>query len=230
MKKYLLTASIALLLAGSSFAQTHFELMPSVGYTFADRQNFDNAFGRLDGHVNLGGSLMFNVNRMFGLELMYNHSGTYSGVYQYGDGSMISQGNLSIDYFMFGPVQTFNIPGSPVRPFIGAMLGASVFTPGQWGYGTDTKFTYGLQLGTNVYLNPHFGLRFKAQLLAPISDYNQGYYVGSIDNPAYSNIYQFSLNAGLVFGLGRTLPEMRPRYRVHRPAYRRIPPPYYYYR
>jgi hypothetical protein len=232
MKKWMLTLSAMLVLATASFAQTYFELMPSAGYTFSDRQGFYNAYGKIDGNVNYGGSLMFNVNRSFGLELLYNHTGTTSGVYQYGsDQTPISKGNLAIDYFMFGPVQTFNIPGSPVRPFIGAMLGASVFSPGAYGNSNDTKFTYGLQLGTNVYVTPRFGFRFKAQLLAPISGSGEGYYVGSTTSPAFADVYQFSLNAGLVIGLGRVMPELRPRPRMQRrPRYRySYPPPYPYY-
>jgi len=232
MKRWMLTSTFALLMMSASFAQTYFELMPSAGYTFSDRQNFYNAYGKVDGNVNYGGSVMFNVNRLFGLELLYNHTGTTSGAYQYGEPTPLSKGNLAIDYFMFGPVQTFNIPGSPVRPFIGAMLGASVFTPGEFGYSTDTKFTYGLQLGTNVYVTPRFGFRFKAQLLAPVSGSGEGYYVGSTNSPAYADIYQFSLNAGLVIGLGRVLPELRPRPRPQRPRgyrYRYPPYPYYYH-
>lgn len=229
MKKWMLTSAFVVFVISASFAQTYFELMPSSGYAFSDRQSFYNAYGKIDGNVNYGGSLMFNVNRLFGLEFLYNHTSTTSGVYQYGDAAPLSKANLAIDYFMFGPVQTFNIPGSPVRPFIGVMLGASVFTPGEFGYSTDTKFTYGLQFGTNVYVSPRFGFRFKAQLLAPVNGSGEGYYVGSNNNPAYADIYQFSLNAGLVIGLGRVLPELRPRPRLRRPAYRPVYPPYPYY-
>jgi len=231
MKKWILTLSAMLVLASASFAQTYFELMPSAGYTFADRQSFYNAYGKIDGNVNYGGSMMFNVNRSFGLEFLYNHTGTQSGAYQYGEATPLSKGNLNIDYFMFGPVSTFNIPGSPVRPFVGAMLGASVFTPGQFGYSNDTKFTFGLQAGTNVYVTPWFGFRFKAQLLAPVSGSGEGYYVGSSNSPAYADVYQFSLNAGIIIGLGRVLPEMRPHPRMQsRPRYRYVyPPPYPYY-
>ena len=58
-----------------------------------------------------------------------------------------------------------------------------------------------MQLGTNVYVTPRFGFRFKAQLSAPVSGSGGGYYVGSNNSPAYADIYQFSLNAGLVIGL-----------------------------
>ncbi len=231
MKKLVFILAIVLISATTSFAQTFVEFMPSAGYTFSDRVNFYNNYGKIDGALNLGGSVMFNVNRRFGIELMYDHMNTTSGLYQY-DGynqsSQISRGNLALDYIMLGPVQSFNIPGSPVRPFIGAMLGASVFTPGVYGYSNDVHFAWGAQLGTNIYFTPRFGLRLKAQLLAPVDASQGGFYVGSNASgspvSAYSDIYQFNLSAGLIIGLGRVLPPLQPVRYMRRPAYRRYYP------
>ncbi len=228
MKKWMLTLSAVLFLAGASFAQAYIELMPSAGYTFSDRVSDYNTYGKIDGNLNLGGSVMFNVNRRIGFELLYNHMSTTSGAYNYGpQEAPITKGNMAIDNIMFGPVQTFNVPGSPVRPFIGGLLGASIFTPGGYGYSNDTKFTVGAELGTNVDFNPWFGLRFKAQLLAPIDGSGQSFYVGNNNNTTYASyagVLQFSLNAGIVIGLGKIMPEQRPRPRSPRPRYR---PRYY---
>ncbi|MBS1935875.1 MAG: hypothetical protein JST96_17885 [Bacteroidetes bacterium] len=233
MKKVLIILSVLLATAGVTFAQTYVELVPMGGYTFADRINYYNAYAKIDGAANIGGSMIFNVNRLFGLELMYQHMNTTSGTYQYGyPTDQLSKGNLAMDYIMFGPVQTFNIPGSPVRPFIGAMLGASILSPGVDGYSNDTKFAWGAQIGTNIYFNPWIGLRLKAQLLAPVDGSGAGFYAGegggNITTSGYSGIYQFNLNAGLVIGLGRVLPELRPRPRVYhsRPRYRYRYAPY----
>ncbi len=207
MKKLVITLTVAMGFAASTFAQTYIELIPSAGYTFADRVDFRNSYGKIDGAANFGGSVLFNVNRRFGIELMYNHISTTSGLYQYSgfnQGSQISSGNLGLDYIMAGPVQSFNIPGSVVRPFIGAMLGASVFSPGVDGYSTDVKFAWGVQLGTNIYFNPRFGLRLKAQLLAPVDESQGGFYAGSDGTgtpvSAYADVYQFSLSADLLSG------------------------------
>jgi hypothetical protein len=231
MKKTIIILSVMLTYALVSFAQTSVEFVPSAGFTFADRVNYYNAYAKINGTANLGGSFVFNINRVFGLELLYQHNmSTTSGTYQYGyPTSQIGQGNLAMDYIMFGPVQTFNIPGSNVRPFIGAMLGASIFTPGISGYSSDAKFAWGAQLGTNIYFTPRFGLRLKAQLLAPVDGAGSGFYAGpngaDITSSGYSGIYQFSLNAGLVIGLGRVLPELRPR---PRRVYHARPRPRYY--
>jgi len=224
----MLTLSASLLLGSMSFAQAYFEIMPSGGYTFSDRVSDGNTYGKIDGNFNIGGSLMFNVNRRVGFEMMYNHLGTTSGEYYYGQQNQISQGNLAMDNIMFGPVGTFDVPGSPVRPFIGGLMGATIFTPGVTGYSNDTRFTVGAEFGTNVYFNPWFGLRFKAQLLAPLDGSGQGFYVGdhSSGGTASTGVLQFSLNAGLVIGLGRVMPESRhrphpapprPRYRYYSP-------------
>jgi hypothetical protein len=175
---------------------------------------------------------MFNVNRRFGVELMYDHMSTTSGLYEYGSGAAISQGNLSADYIMLGLVPYLGDPNAPVRPFFGALMGAGIFTPGVDGSPTDTKFTLGAELGVDMYVTPRFGFRVKAQLLSPID--NTGYYAGTDGGgntyAAASNLYQFSLNAGVIIGLGRVLPteQRRVMYRRPRPRYYR-PAPYPYY-
>ena len=234
MKNWFVALAACVLSVGA-YAQTSVEFIPSAGYTFADRMDFRDTYGKIDGSLNLGGSFLFNFNRRFGLELMYSHMGTTSGIYQYGfnNGAQVSSGNLSFDYIMAGPVQSFNIPGSSVRPFIGAMLGAAVLSPGVDGYSNDVKFAWGLQLGTNIYFTPRIGLRLKAQLTAPADASQDGFYAGTDASHApyvaYADVYQFSLNAGLVIGLGRVLPPLRPMpYRRRAPGYRRYYRPYPY--
>jgi len=233
MRKILVLLPLAILLVMHSFAQTQVELIPSAGYTFASRTDFYDTYGRINGAFNFGGSLKFNLNRSFGIELLYNHMNTQSGLYQYGyGGDKVAGGDLRLDYFMLGGVESFNIPNSTVRPFIGAFLGAAVLTPGtdpSNNYSNDTKFAMGVQLGTNIYVSPRVGLQLKAQLLSPVDGAGGGFYFSnygagsSIDG--YSSIYQFSLNAGLIIGLGQILPE-QVFHRSYRPA---RPRPYRYY-
>lgn len=226
MKKIAVILPLFLFCTIYSFAQTSVELIPTVGYTFADRTDFYNSYGRIDGGLSYGGSIKFNANRNIGIELLYSHMNTMSGLYQYGyGGSKLSGGNLAFDYFMVGPVQSFKIPESTVRPFIGAFLGAAVMTPGTQGYANDTKFAVGLQLGTNIYMAPNLGLQLKAQLLSPVDAADGGFYFSNYGSgtaiSTYSTIYQFSLSAGLIIGLGRVLPE---------PVVHRRPAPRYYRR
>ncbi len=232
MKKISMIVLLTLVTTPAIFAQTTIDFIPSGGYTFSNRTNFGDSYSRINGAANYGASLMFNVNRRFGVELQYDHMGTTSGLYSYGEGITISRGNLSEDYILLGLVPYLGDPNAPVRPFIGGLIGAGVFTPGVDGSPSDTKFTLGAELGTDMYVTPRFGFRIKAQLLSPI-DNGEGYYIGqnpSIGNSAPSNVYQFSLNAGVIIGLGRILPneQRRVMYRRPRPRYYR-PAPYPYY-
>jgi hypothetical protein len=232
MRKILILLPLAVLLAMHSFAQTQVELIPAAGYTFPSRTDFYDSYGRVNGGLNFGGSLKFNLNRNFGLELMYNRMNTQSGLYQYGyGGDKLAGGDLTLDYFMLGGVESFG--NGQVRPFIGAFLGAAVLTPGtdpSNNYSNDTKFAMGFQLGTNIYVSPRVGLQLKAQMLSPVDGSGGGFYFSnygagaSIDG--YSSVYQFSLNAGLIIGLGQILPEQVYHRRTYRPA---RPRPYRYY-
>lgn len=223
MRKIAIILPLTLLIAISSFSQTSVELIPTAGYTFPSRTDFYDSYGRINGGLNLGGSIKFNATRNFGIEILYSHMNTQSGVYQYGfDGGKLAGGDLAMDYIMIGGVQSFKIPNSTVRPFIGAFLGAAVLTPGTSGYQNDTKFAVGFQLGTNIYMAPNVGLQLKAQLLSPVDAVDGGFYFSNYGSgtgiSTYSDIYQFSLSAGLIIGLGRVLPE--PVYRQSRPRQR----------
>ena len=215
-----------------SFAQTSVELIPNAGYTFASRTDFYDTYGRINGGLNLGGSVKFNFNRSFGIELLYSHMGTQSGLYDYGYPRVKEAGgDLSLDYIMAGAVQSFSIPNSTVHPFIGAFLGAAVLTPGGTStYSSDTRFAMGLQLGTNIYMSGRFGIQLKAQLLSPVDAAGGSYYYSNYGSGSgistYSDIYQFSLSGGLIIGLGRVLPAQQ----YHRGrSYRSRPRPYRYY-
>ena len=231
MRKTAIILPAVLLLAIHSFAQTSVELIPTAGYTFASRTDFYNDYGRIAGGLNLGGSIKFNINRSTGIEVLYSHMSTTSGIYQYGpDRTQLAGGNLNLDYIMLGPVQSFNIPNSTVRPFIGVLLGAAIFTPdANSGNSSDTRFAMGFQLGTNIYVSPRVGIQLKAQLLSPVDGAGGGFYFSNYGSGGglntYSSIYQFSLGGGLIIGLGRVLPEQVYR----RPARRPGPRHYRYY-
>jgi len=232
MRKIFLVLPAILLLSAGAFAQSSVELLPSVGYTFASHNDFYNTYGRIADGVSYGGSIKFNVTRSFGVEVLYSHMNTTTGLYYYGTDQSPIYGlsNLQLDYIMAGPVESFSIPNSTVHPFIGAMLGAAVLTPdANSGYNSDTKFAVGFQLGTNIYINPRVGIQLKAQVLSPVDGAGGSIFLSNYGSGAgidtYSSIYQFTLGGGLIIGLGRVLPKetYRPYGRRPRPRYR-----YYY--
>ena len=228
MRKIILILPAVILYAVSGMAQTSIEFVPTAGYTFASRTDYYSGYGRVADGFNFGGSINFNINRSTGIEVFYNHMSTTNGLYYYDHTPASPAGNINYDYIMIGPVQSFTIQGSTVRPFFGALLGAAILTPDVTsgsGYENETKFAVGVQLGTNIYVSPHVGLQLKAQMLSPVDAAGGSFFFGSFGSGAglstYSSVYQFSLNAGLIIGLGKVLPE--PQY--HRPAHR--PGPHY---
>jgi hypothetical protein len=238
MKKTVLLSCFLLGIMGYSFAQSSIEFIPMAGYTFPEKLNFNNAYGRLGDAVNLGGSFQFNFSRRFGLELMYNRVDATAKMYDYG-GSVnrtpFYQTQAGINYIMLGPVSTVQVPGSPVHLFFGALLGAAIYTPGPDDLSSNAGLAWGLQTGANIYFNSRLGLRLSARLLSGTApDQGSGYYLGSFGeshNGYYANpsIYQFGFNAGLIIGLGRPLAEYRRpvRQQQRRPAPH--PRRYYYY-
>jgi hypothetical protein len=229
MRKIAILSSVVLILlsTGRSLAQTSVELIPQVGYAFPARNDFDCTYGRIAGGLNLGGAINFNINRNVGIEVLYNHVSSSSGVYAYGydGGAQINGGNLSQDFIMAGPVFSGNIPNSTVRPFLGLLLGADIMTPGAGsGYTSSSYFAAGFQVGTNIYISPRVGIQLKAQFLSPVGSaggafYYSNYYTAGI-NPNQST-YQFTLGGGLIIGLGRVLPQPHTVYRRPRPRYYR---------
>ena len=233
MKKKILLSVLLCGMLGVSFAQTSLELIPQAGYTFADKVNFSNTFGYINEGFNYGGSLQFNMSRHFGLEIMYNRMDVPAQLYNYGalpGNTPLYQTNAGINYIMAGPITTFPLPNSPANLFFGADLGAAIFTPPPADFSSNVKFAYGLQFGTNIYVNPHVGIRLSGRLLgtAPSGGYyfgSWGYPGGSYNYYSYnSGVLQFGFNAGLIIGLGQVLPAYQKAQR---------PPPhqrrYYYY-
>src|SRR5580658_9878125 len=199
MRKIAIVSSVVLvfLTAGRTLAQTSVELIPQVGYALPARNDFYNVYGRIAGGLNVGGAINFNINRNVGIEVLYNHVSSSSGVYAYGydAGIRINGGNLGQDFIMAGPVFSGNIPNSTVRPFLGLLLGADIMTPGAGaGYQTTSYFAAGFQLGTNIYISPRVGIQLKAQFLSPVGAAGGAFYYNNYPgggiNPNQST-YQF---------------------------------------
>ncbi len=112
MRKIALILPVLAFLAARSYAQTAVEFIPTAGYTFSDRTDFYSAYGRIADGLNLGGSIKFNINRGIGIEFLYSHMNTTSGLYQYGNDLIpLSSGNLNLDYIVcWGPCNPSPFP------------------------------------------------------------------------------------------------------------------------
>jgi len=213
MRRIALLCVIMTSIYSVSSAQTSFELIPTGGYIFPDQVNFTNTYGKLDESVSWGGSMMFNASRNFGIELMYQRIDATTGVYNYNDQLLLEQKTVGMNYIMAGPV--ISLGGGAVHPFIGALLGVQDFSPdannisannNYFGY---TKFAWGADAGTTVYVSPRLGIRLKAQVLSPVDATSGMFYFGSGGPAAYYNsyptVFQFGFSAGLIIGLGEIL-------------------------
>jgi len=233
MKKLILLSGLLCCMFGA-FAQSSIEFIPMGGYTFADKVNFNSTFGRIDAGFNYGGSFQFNFNRHLGLEIMYNRMQVPAKLYDYGavpGDQPLYETSAGINYIMAGPVSRFPLPGSPVSLFMGADLGAAIFTPSPNSFSSNAAFAYGFQFGADIFPDPRFGIRLSGRLLgtAPTSS---GYYFGGWGDPGgyYSfnpGIVQFGFNIGFIIGLGQVLPEYHKAVRAPRPP--KQPRKYYYY-
>ena len=126
---------------------------------------------------------------------------------------------------MAGPVTSFPLPESPVTLFFGADLGAAIFYSVAQYFSSNASFAYGFQAGTNIFVDPNFGIRLSARLLgtAPTSSdiiladgvIPGGYYY------TQSGTCQFGFNVGLIIGLGQPFLT----YQKAQKVYRHPPPP-----
>jgi hypothetical protein len=233
MKKWILLSGLMCCMFGVSFAQSSIEFIPTGGYTFGDKLDFANTFGRIDAAFNYGGSFQFNFNRHIGIEIAYNRMQAPAKLYNYGDtpgDAPTYQTNAGINYIMAGPVSRFPLPESPVSLFMGADLGAAIFTPSPNSFSSNAAFAYGFQAGADIFVDPQFGIRLSARLLgtAPTSS---GYYFGYWGDPGGSyftnpGLLQFGFNVGLIIGLGKVLPAYQHPVRQPHPQHQRK---YYYY-
>ncbi len=237
MKKLILLSGFLCAMIGTGFAQSSIEFIPMGGYTFGDKLQFNSTFGQVSSAFNYGGSIQFNINRHFGIEVMYNRMDVTGKLYNYGAqprDAPIYQTNAGINYIMAGPNASFPLNNSPVSLFVGASLGAAIFSPAPLDFSSNAKFAYGVQAGANIYVTPQFGIRLSGRLLgtAPAD----GYYFGEWGEPGSGGggfynynpgLVQFGFNVGFIIGLGRVLP---PDQKVQRaPRHQRAPRRYYYY-
>jgi hypothetical protein len=233
MKKWVIFSGFLCCIAGISFGQTTIEFIPTGGYTFGDKMNFGNTFGTIDAGYNYGGAFQFNFSRHFGFEFSYNRLQVPASLYNNGElpgDKPIYQTSAGINYIMAGPVTRFTLPESPVSLFMGADLGAAIFTPSPNTFSSNAVFAYGFQAGADIFVDPRFGIRLSGRLLgtAPTTS---GYYFGEWGYPGsyYASgpgLVQFGFNVGLIIGLGRELPVY---HKTARPTHPQPPPRRYYY-
>jgi hypothetical protein len=213
MKKTLIPLMIAVISIFYSFGAKAqgWEITPIVGYTFADKFDVSDGYGRIGDGLNYGIILSKSLNPHYNIEFFYSRQEAkgeftfydyYTGI-QYSDYEI----PLSVNYFQIGGCRTMPLGSSgKVEGFGGINLGAVLISPKD--YDDAWRFAFGLKLGTKFWLSDLIGIRLQGNLNMPIQGAGVGIYAGSggvsTGVSTFTTITQFGFTGGLIFRLGRS--------------------------
>ena len=157
-----------------------FEVTPLVGYQWGGSFDTD-AFGtapsgqlQLEDGVAYGVILSFLAHGNSALELSYLHQSTDLGFDPVGAAPISQTAGFSMNYIQIGGRQEF--PRGKARPFISGSLGINVLDLNVEGFGSETRFSWGIGGGLiyNLGESNRFGLRTDIKFWAtpvPSGDY-----------------------------------------------------------
>ena len=116
--------------------------------------------------------------------------------------------DVGINNIMIGGNRYFPTASKKVEPYVGAMLGMTIFSiknSDAGGNKNATKFGYGVKMGTNIYVTESVGIKLQAQLMSVAQAVGGGAYFGTggagVGVASYSSMLQVGLGGGLVFKL-----------------------------
>ena len=191
-------------------AYTHYVFDDKVDSYYSNTSYYE---GTVKANVQWGVSLEYMMHPAQGLELVWLHENTTAPTTYYddngiGDPVKTREFDVSINYIMLG--STRYMPVKPtVEPYFGIQMGVGIVdisNPTDGKESNNTKFAWGLKLGTNIWASPKIGIKLQAGLQSVAQAAGGGLYFGSGGvSPGlstYSTVYQFSLGGGLAFKLG----------------------------
>jgi hypothetical protein len=133
----------------------------------------------------------------------YDNSGVNPGVRD-------REFDVAVNYIFIGSTRYLKTK-SAFEPYGGIQLGVGIVevsNPTSGDETTNTKFAWGLKLGTNVWLgqSKSFGIKLQGGLQSVSQAVGGGIYFGtggvSPGLASYSTVYQFSLGGGVAFKFG----------------------------
>ncbi len=211
MKKIIFLLFLGITAWGTADAQLR--LNGYAGYLFDD--SFDNRYsstsyfnGKIKGGLQWGAGLEYLVRPDYGVELLYFRQDTEVPVNYYRDGPVSDVLDVGINYIMLGGVRY--VQAHPVfEPFGGLMAGMVIYdnkNPKPNEPGSETKFAWGLRLGSNIWVTEKVGLKLQTHLFSAVQGVGGGFYFGTGGIGAgvntYSTLFQFGLGGGLTIRLG----------------------------
>lgn len=202
---------LIVLISGSAKINAQVELTAYGGYALDDKFDFYYGNGKIHGAGLFGASVGLRTSQGTMLEFMWQHTSTSIEVYDYYESLVGSYYDIdvNVDYFTLNFGYSRAVPGSPVQPFAGVMLGG--VNVGAKDYGESTfMFNPGLQAGVKVFPNEKFGIRLQAALMMPTQGMSGGFgcSIGTGGSgcgtgvSTYTSITQMTFSGGVILNLG----------------------------
>jgi hypothetical protein len=171
------------------------------GYTFQDRVDFSYGYGLIHDNAHYGGSLQYDVNPNYSIDLTYLREDTKATLY----GTLLNyEYKIAMNHILLGGLRYYHF-NPKVAGIGGLQAGATIFTSSDVS-GSVTKFTYGIRLGVEISPSPTVGIRLQGQMLSPVQGAGGGFYFGTggsgVSISTYSSLYLFGFTGGLIFKFG----------------------------
>ncbi len=141
------------------------------------------------------------------IEVSYSFSGgtgTFIPYQNSGIGFTRTEAPLNTHYALIGSYQQFET-GTPITPFIGLSIGASIFDYQYKNTANVWRFAGSLGGGFKIYINEKIGIRLQGRLLMPMYFAGIGFYAGGSGGGLSMNTgtvaFQGDFSGGLIFRL-----------------------------
>ena len=176
MKKKILLGFLILLLIApfKGYSQVGLEITGYTGYMLGGKVNFYNGSIKIEDGQNWGVILGYKVAPDYLIEVMYNRLVSDLTVREYADEPYVYT-KVATNYIQVGGVRQF-MEETMFRPFIGAGLGATIFSDQEGNDGDRWRFSFGLAGGLKFFPVENLGIRLQARMLVPL--YFNGIWVG----------------------------------------------------
>jgi hypothetical protein len=215
MKKIFL--SFLLIPLAMAVSAQGFRLNAYSSYVFDDGFDFYNSAtdyynGKLQGGVQWGAGLEYQVHPMGGVELQYFYKNSdLPSKFRFG--ALTDEKSETFDvsqhYILLGFNSHKMTASQKVEGYAGLLLGmviTDVNAPTSGRSESNSNFAWGGKVGTDIWVSPKVGIKLQAQILSATRSYGGDIYYGywgPVAVPEYSTLWQFGLGGGLTFRLGK---------------------------
>jgi hypothetical protein len=184
------------------WAQTY-EITPFLGYTLADKFNFDQGVAGVEDGFTYGVTFSMISDMVNSLEFTYSRQETY--VTAYSDYHEIDMNSPSgVNYFLLGGTRLFPLRRAPIEFFAGVSFGVIVLGSKDNEFSTMTKMAVGFNGGMRYFFNKNIGIRIQPNLNFPITNPGGEYWWNpaegaEADVPSKVPFLQFGFLGGMVY-------------------------------